>query len=130
MNKRTRVAKFLRTRGAEEPDPDTRDQLELQGALAQAARNAMGEERQAGTPEDAVRYQFAQMAKAAEAELSSQGKHFDAQIWGTAERIFMEALRDMPRDESMPVDAWRGALIREAMKRVADELGSQQEGQQ
>ncbi len=39
-NKRNRVSKFLKSRGADDLDRDARDNLELQGAAAEAARQA------------------------------------------------------------------------------------------
>ncbi len=72
-----------------------------------------------------MRYQFDQRAKAAAAQLSGPGKHFDAQIWEQSEQVFMEGLSHAPKGENVRVEAWRDAVICTATGRVANEFAQQ-----
>lgn len=111
---RTRIANFLKLRGAEDVDPAIRQQLDFAAALSQAAEKLRNLP-PGVDPRKALRYRFESLGNAAIAELQAQGNFEAIAQWHTMKDRLLRALEQTPRDPGMTKNEIVQAVLRNAL---------------
>ena len=120
---RTRIARFLKLRGAQELDEAVLQDLQLSAALS-AAAESLRDLPKGSDPKAAIQARLDSIASVTTQTLQEQGRVAELEAWLRIQADLMEALRNTPVDPEMS----KSAYLRSVFTKLAESRGNGPQG--
>ncbi len=116
---RTRIANFLKLRGADEVNDALRKELEFAGAMSQAAEG-LRELPEGVDPKDSLRFRFESLGATALKHWQATGDLESIREWYAMKDRLLQALEAVPRDSGKPMDEILRGVMGKALAPVQE----------